>query len=330
MKVLRTLGLVLITCTMAIFVHACSLSQAKPLPLRVGIANWAGFDIALYAQQAELFKKRGLEVEFTRFQSSQDASRAVMNGSLDAAFTSLWSTMQVPPGQENPSLLLVTDISHGGDGIVATAGINSISDLKNKRIGAKLGIVNHLILLEALKKYQISPVGLDIKDLTNNVAIEWLKKGKLDAAVIWEPLLSKTAKEIGGKVIYTTKEVDSLVIDVLMSRSGLVKKKQEEFERFILAWFDVMKAVETEPKAVFDSVAAQREQSSESFASDYSGLKKGDRTLNEQMFQPNGRLQEVIPKTIELLKEDKQRGRIVRETVDIESAPMMEALRKWS
>jgi NitT/TauT family transport system substrate-binding protein len=329
MKILRIISLFLVACFMVMFVHACSPFETKSLPLRVGITNWAGFDVAMYAQQVGLFKKRGLDVQFTRFQNSQDGARAVMKGSLDAAFTSLWSTMQVPPGQENPSILLVADISYGGDGIVAKSGIKSVAELKDKRIGAKLGVVNHLTLLEALKKYQMSPVGLDIKDLTNDVGIQWLKQGKLDAVVLWEPLLTKTAKDIGGKVIYTTKEVDSLVIDVLMSRSGLVEEKQEEFKRFILAWFDLMQAVETQPQIVFDIAATQLKQDSKSFASDYNGVKKGDRTLNQQMFQPNGRLQQAIPKTIQLIQEDRQRGKIVREAVDIHTTSMMAALKEW-
>ncbi len=64
-------------------------------------------------------------------------------------FASLWELMQADPGNDSPAYVMVTNISAGSDGIVAQPGIQSISDLQGKKIGAKLGTVSHLILLEA-------------------------------------------------------------------------------------------------------------------------------------------------------------------------------------
>jgi NitT/TauT family transport system substrate-binding protein len=58
---------------------------------------------------------------------------------------------------------MVTNISHGADGIVAQPAIKSVANLRGKRVGAKLGTVNHLILLEALKLHQIKPEEVKIE-----------------------------------------------------------------------------------------------------------------------------------------------------------------------
>lgn len=310
--------------------NACSFGQNQSLqPLRIGITSWVGFDIVRYAQPAGIFKQRGLEVELVQFDNQQDSSRAVIRGGLDAAFVSFWDAMQVDPGNAQPVVLMTTNISAGADGIVAKPAIKSVADLRTKQVGAKLGTVNHLILLEALKAHKIKPADVKILDYSNEVAAEKIKTGAIDAAVLWEPMLGETAKKIKGNVIHTTKQLDSLVIDILMSSDSTVKAKKAELKQFLLAWFDVMQAVETQPKQVFDTVAQKLGQSGESFAADYTGLKKGDMTLNRRMFAADSRLNSAKTEIVQMLQADPRHGRIIRQDVEINTALVNEAIAGW-
>lgn len=319
-----------IALSLALLINACSIGFNQSLqPLRVGIPNWIGFDVALYGEPSEIFKQRGLDVELVRFESNQDASRAAMRGSLDAAFTSFWDVMQVDPGNAKPVVLMTANISAGADGMVATSGIQAVEDLRGKRVGAKLGTVNHLILLEALKAHQVQPSEVEILDYSNEVAAEQVASGAIDAAVLWEPMLSETAAKIKGNVIHTTKQVDSLVIDILMSSDSMMNAKKAELKQFMLAWFDIMHAVETKPTQVFDTVGQKLGQSGEAFASDYAGLEKGDIALNQRMFQANGRLKAAQAEIVQLLQTDRRHGRTIRQDVEIGGALVSEAMKAW-
>lgn len=317
-----------IALTLTFSLNACSFRESIK-SLRVGITSWAGFDIVLYAQASELFKQRGIEVELVRFDNQQDASRAVMNNRLDAAFASFWDVMQVDSGNGIPVVLMTTNISAGSDGIVAKPEIKSVEDLRGKRVGAKLGTVNHLILLEALKAHQIKPSDVRILDYSNEVAAQKISSEDIEAAILWGPMLGETAKAIKGNVIYTTKQVDSLVIDTLMSNDRTMKTKQAEITQFIWAWFDLMHAVETKPNQVFKVVAKKLGQSSASFASDYAGLRKGDIALNQRMFQTNGRLSSAKTQIIQLLNEDPRHGRVIRQDVKIDGTLVSKAIEAW-
>jgi NitT/TauT family transport system substrate-binding protein len=100
-------------------------------------------------------------------------------------------------------------------------------------------------------------------------------------------------------------------------------------QQFILAWFDIMNAVETQPDRVFELVGEQLGQTGESFAQDYSGLQKGDRDLNRRMFATNGRLQEAVAKIAELLKADPRHGKSVREDIQLNSTSVNAAIEAW-
>lgn len=308
--------------------HGCTEEGPPPRQsLRVGLNNWPGYAIALYAQDAGLFKKRGLNVDLVRFNNQQDNIRASIRGSLDASFVPLWEAMQVDPGNDRPAYLMVVDISSGSDGIVARSGLTSVKDLRGKTVGAKLGTVSHLILLEALKSHQMKPQDVILEDLSNDTAIQRLKAGTIDAAVVWEPALSQTATAIKGKVIFTTRDVDSLVIDGLATRASFAATHQAELTQFILAWFDTIQAVETNPIAVFDVVAKRLGQSRDAVMRDYSGLKQGDIELNRRMFE--GRLQEAKRQIVQLLREDSRHARVIREDIEINDRPVTAAINSW-
>jgi NitT/TauT family transport system substrate-binding protein len=48
--------------------------------------------------------------------------------------------------------VLVNDNSTGNDQIIARPGINSIADLKGKKVAAEQGTVDHYLLLLALRR----------------------------------------------------------------------------------------------------------------------------------------------------------------------------------
>lgn len=297
--------------------------------LRIGMNDWCGNNVVMYGMEKGFFAKRGLKIELFKFENLQDATRGMLRGALDLSFTTIWDLMQSDPAEDSPGVFLVTDLSYGADGIVAQPKLKSLFDLTHKKVGAKLGTVNHLILLEALKKVHIAPHEVKIMDLSNESAVKQMYEKKLDGAVLWQPLLGETAKKIQGNILYTTKDQDSLVIDVLASRSQFVAKHQQELTQFILAWFEVMEALENNPSEVFAVVAKKIGQTPESFARDYAGVKKGDVRLNQQMFAPNGKLSQAKAKIITLLEEDLRHNRIIRKDVQLKQQPLSQAIKIW-
>jgi len=320
--------LTLIAFILVVSLNAC-VQLREAAPLRVGLNDWPGYGIALYAKEAKLFEKHGIKVNLVEFLNQQDNIRATIRGAQDMSFVALWELMQIDASDDNPVVVLVTDISAGSDGIVAREGISSISDLKGKKVGAKLGTVAHLILLEAISQQKIIPDDIEIVNVSNERGAELLESNSLDAAVMWEPLMSKTESVTGGKIIFTTKDVDSLVIDTLVTGSKFLKNHREDVAKFMLAWFDAIHDVEIQPDIVFKSIARQTSQTILSVEKGYAGLEKGNISLNKRMFKQNGRLQEAIQESKSLLRKDLRHGKVIRDNLEIDSEPLMKAIASW-
>ena len=328
---LKALFVIPLVCALLLTIglKGCNLGGDSLQTLKVGLNSWPGFSIVFYAQEKGLFKERGLDVKLVRFENGQDTVRAMMRGSLDMAFVSLWEAMQADPGNDKPTCILVTNISKGSDGVVSHSEIQSIEELKGKKVAAKLGTVDHLILLEALNLKNISPQDVTIEDVSNERGVEMLKAGSLDAAVVWEPLMSATAKEMNGNLIYTTDKTDSQAIGGLVTRANFLESDFNRISQFMLAWFDLMNAVEEQPKQVYAVVAEELGQTPESFARVYAGLEKGDIALNQRMFAAGGRLSSAIAEITQLLKKDDRHGRIIREDLQIDATAVTQAIERW-
>ena len=269
--------------------------------LRIGINDWIGYAIARYAKQSGIMEKRGLQIDLIEFVNLQDATRAMLQGSLDASFSTIWDLMSTSVTSVQPVILLVTNVSDGSDGIVARYPLKSMEDLPGKQVGVKLGTVNELILLEALKLHKISPKAIKMVDISNEIAANELRKNKIDAAVMWQPLLSEIAKEIQGSIIYTTKDQDSLVLDILATTKQTFQDKKIAFRQFIWAWFDTMAILEQEPEIIFQFLEKELGQPRDSLLESYAGLKPGTIALNRQMLGQPQNINLVLSQINDLL-----------------------------
>ena len=307
---------------------ACKAGDAgEPMRLRIGSGQWPGVDIIHHARKEGYFEKRGLDVQWMHFDNQQDASRAVVLGSLDAAFVSIWDTLQVVPGNDSPAIILVADVSRGADGIVARPGIATLTGLRGKKVAAKLATVNHLILLEALTLHQMTPDDVQIVDIANEIAERRMYDGSIDAAVIWEPTLSQIAAKTGGSIVFTTRDVDSLVIDGLATSKKALREKREALVRLLLVWFDIMYDLEIRPDQVYANAGAAIGVDTETFARNYAGLQRGDRDLNREMFD-QGRLRRTIEAQAKLLRTYPS-GSMARADLIVSSDCLAEALERW-
>ena len=253
----------------------------------------------------------------------------MLQGNLDCILVPQWDVIQGDPGGETPEILMVVDVSYGSDGLVGRKEIKKMQDLKGKKVSALLGTVNHLILLEAMKLHNLDPKDIEIENLPTDIAIDKIKEGLIDGATMWQPLLSETASKIEGNILFTTKDVDSMIIDILASRSSYVAQHEEELTKFILTWFDLMHVLENNPNEVFRVVGQKWDQTAESFAQDYAGLLKGDIEINKRMFKSEGRLEEVNRRIAELLKQDQRHSRRIRQDLIINSELVNKAIDTW-
>lgn len=144
------------------------------------------------------------------------------------------------------------DWSRGGDGIVSLNSIQSVEDLKGKKIATTQYTPSHWLLL-----YLLSQSGLSREDkqaIEKNLvytseaplAAAAFKSANVDAAVTWEPdlTLAVNARPKDAHVLISTAAATHIIADVLVARQDVVDKAPETLTAFVEGWFEAIEEMQ--------------------------------------------------------------------------------------
>lgn len=161
-----------------------------------------------YAQDMkEVEKQTGYKVSFRQFGGGGDVIRAMASGQIaigEAGTSPIASALSQGLDVE---LFWILDDINAAEAMVARNGsnINSVADLKGKRVGVPFVSTTHYHTLVALQQARIDPKDVKIMNMRPpEVAAAW-ERGDIDATFIWDPVLAKLKQS--GKVLVTSGKI---------------------------------------------------------------------------------------------------------------------------
>lgn len=277
----RWLPLVVI---IALLLGGCSFTQAPPQPLRIGTNIWPGFAPLYAATDHQLFGST--QATMTTFSSLYDADRAFSQGRIDVLGTTLFDALRIADEGVALRVVLVMDYSNGADGVVAGKGIASIDELKGKRVAVEVGAISHFVLLSALDRAGLRESDVVLVNMSVEEAAKSLALSKIDAAALWEPLLSEQASAPNAHKLFTSAEIPGQIADVLVVRQELAEQRPDDIANLALGWERALQLWRTQPQQVEDSMTRAMNMSPDELKANFSGLELVDLELNRQLFDP--------------------------------------------
>ncbi|WP_437603243.1 ABC transporter substrate-binding protein [Sorangium sp. So ce590] len=255
-----------------------------PIKLTVGHDLWIGYSGVFLANELELFKKAGLSVELKPFSNPGDTLAALASGQLDVGLTTLQNLAVLNGNSETDVVAIaLVDSSNGADAVVAKEGIATMADLKGKTVALTLGEVNHMLFLFGLEKSGIGPGDVKITSMSADDAGAAFVAGKVDAAVTWEPWITKATKN-GGHVIFTSASMpDTITNSVAVQRSKLASGS-EAYTRLLGAIDQGVRALRSEPDKAYPIIGKYLNAPPEDVKGMLSGDKIYDLADNKQLF----------------------------------------------
>ena len=303
-------------------------SSTEPIKLAVYPLPSPYFEYAM--ESLELFTKNNANVELVEFAQYSDVIQALDSGSVDASIMGITEAVTPIANGLDLDIVLMTDYSAGMDGIVAAPGINSVKDLKGKTIATNIGTMNHMLLLTALEQAGLSESDVNITNMSEGDATAALVGGSIDAASIFDPQMSKAAKESGGKVIFSSKDLPGELSDVLIIKDSIVKDRDDEVQGIVDAWYQVQDKYNKDSDSVVDLISPKAELTNDEFYSLLDGIDIATKDYNKEVFANNGeKMTSLVTKVANFLKdadciesvpsEDKIKASIVSTFVEAES-----------
>jgi NitT/TauT family transport system substrate-binding protein len=94
--------------------------------------------------------------------------------------------------------------------------IKSFKDLKGKRIALEEFSVSHFLLTMALNKNGMTLKDVKVVNLSAGDAAAAFMAGRVDAAVVWNPVGQHHPDQRQGQALFTSKDVPGMVPDLLV------------------------------------------------------------------------------------------------------------------
>lgn len=250
----RLLGLALVTLLWAV---ACSpqptttsssptssadaSSTASAQPLISGDNPWPGYSGQYVALAKDLFSQEGVKVQEVFFQSASDEITAFLAGKVDVGWFTSGDSIQMAAKDPSIKMIYLVDYSNGSDGILGR-DIQSPKDMKGKTVGRENILFENVLLRAYLAKGGLTEKDIKLNDMTAADAATAFAAKRVDAAVSYEPWLTKAAKEGGGEVIFSTKDTN-LIADVIVTRDKVIQSRKADLQAYIKAIDKAVKLV---------------------------------------------------------------------------------------
>ncbi|MGG6264723.1 ABC transporter substrate-binding protein [Leptolyngbya sp. AN03gr2] len=201
--------------------------------LSVSTNSWSGYSGHHVAVQKGFYKQAGLNIEDTLFQSNTEQITAFLSGKTDLAWLTAGDAIQMAGKDPNLRIIFLCDYSNGADGILGR-DIKAPADLKGKTLAHENVLFQKVLLRAYLEKGGLTEKDITIRDMPAPDAATAFSAKRVDAAVTYEPFLTKAAKEGGGEVIFSSKGTN-LIADVLVTRPNLIANRRNDLLAFIKA-----------------------------------------------------------------------------------------------
>ncbi|MDQ7820882.1 MAG: ABC transporter substrate-binding protein [Armatimonadota bacterium] len=259
--------------------------------LRIGYPVWVGYGPLFLADRKGMLADLGVNVDFVLMEDTKTRYVALAAGKIDGLMTTIDTVvLRVRPDFQVAAVMAFDD-SKGGDGIVARREIRTVRDLKGKTVAFGEGSVSHFFLGFLLQRNGLTFRDIVPVNMTAGDAGAAFVAGKVDAAVTWEPWLTRGKQAPHGHLLVDSSATPGLIVDVLVFRKDVLRRREVEVRNVVRAWHRAVEYWKTHPQES-NRIMAQAVggwlKDPQVFAETLTGIRYYDYELNRAFFAPGG------------------------------------------
>lgn len=259
-------------------------SHQTAVPVRVAIDQFIGFAPIYVASDRGYFTQRGVSVEALPILDTAQRTASFASGRVDAICTTLDSLLLLASKGVDLVIVAAVDKSHGADGILAARTVRTATDLKGKTVAFQEGMPSHFLLLWYLLNNGLSPADIRAVNMNADDAGAAFTAGKVDAAVTWEPWLSRAKTDGKGKLLVSTADLPPVLVDVLAVRREVLTSRRAAVAALYSGWMDAIEYYKTSPDAALTIMSGGLKLSLDEVRQNAQTVEFADRAFNRGFF----------------------------------------------
>ena len=211
----------------------------------INFCTWIGYAPLYIAEANGYFENYGINPTLMVNEDESSYAAAMFSGSVKGLGQVIDREIISYAAGTPECVIIALDESTGGDGIIATAEIQSIEDLAGKKVGLDTASTAYFFFLTVLDSVGLTEADVTIVDMDSDFTGPAFMNGDIDAAVTWEPFLSTAGDREGGHLLCSSADFPGVVVDVLTVNKDLSVEARQALAN---AWFDAIDFLEANPE----------------------------------------------------------------------------------
>lgn len=291
--------IILVLCVVTEFPD--EVTAADKRPIKIGYDLWPGYAALAIANEKGYFAEEGLDLKIIEYSDYLEGWTDFVNNDLDGHFGVFTDTLVKHSEGVDIKAVFFTDASYGGDVIVAKKEIQTIDDLKGKKISV-IGInsFSHIWVLALLERNGLQEIDVQFANIDNPDVPKALASGEIDAGHTYGPYISEAIKA-GNHVLSgaTTKEVHGIIVDDLAFHSIIIKERPDDISKIIKALNRGVQFLQTNQRESYDIISKIFKMNIDDVEGYFKDAKIFDVENNKQLINKN--TPDSIYKTLETI-----------------------------
>jgi NitT/TauT family transport system substrate-binding protein len=239
--------------------------------IKIGLQPWLGYGPLWIAEKQGYFAEEGVDVQLVNFGWDADLAVALASGNINVTSIATNGVILQRNNGIDLKAFMLMDGSTTADAVLANKAVNSIAELKGKKVAYEVGATSDLLINYALKVNGMSLKDIEAVPINASDAGLALIAGRVDVAVTYEPYISAALKEGPDfKILFSAGEKPGLISDVLAAPSEYVAGHTKELQGIIKAWDKAVTYLRQNPdaggKIIADAVGSPMEEFKTAFA----------------------------------------------------------------
>jgi NitT/TauT family transport system substrate-binding protein len=258
--------------------------------VRLGFSAWPGWFPWQVAQEQGIFKANNVSVDLKWFDGYLESINTLTAGQIDANSQTLGDTVSSVSGGAEQVIVLVNDNSTGNDKVIVRDGINSVADLKGKKVAAEEGTVDHFLLLQGLKKAGLAAQDIQFVPLETGKAASAFVGGQVDAVAVFAPFTTQALKRAGSKELFSSKEFPGAISDHLVFTRKFVDAHPDKVQALVNSWFATLNYMKANQNKSYDIMAKRAGVKTSEYKEYADGTRIFSVEENLKAFQPGNNM----------------------------------------
>ncbi len=236
---------------LALVLGLSSAAGAASADQTITIAYQTGFSPFVRAvASGEIAAIPGWRVEFRQFNSGAEIFAAIAAGDVEIGDVGSSPFAASVSKGIDVKAVYISGAAGQDEALVARngSGINTLADLKGKRLAAAPVSTDHFMLLSTLQQEGIGPNDATVLAIPQPEIVAGWQRGDIDAAFVWDPALGKLQEN--GKVLLTAQQAadrGAVTFGALVATADLVKEHSDFVQKFVKVVDKYYKDLETNP-----------------------------------------------------------------------------------